>query len=159
MSRTINVAPVRKSVTVKASQSRAFHFFTSNMDEWWPKLTSEGRPQFLEVRLEPKLDGKWLMRSPDGSVMEVGRVLAWEPDSRMVISWEYGMDGVAERAKASEIEVRFVPETVGITRVEIEHRKFERLGAAEAVATREGVTLGWPRMLEAFRASLGIRAE
>jgi hypothetical protein len=61
---------------------------------------------------------------------------AWKPDARA--------------AFASEVEVRFVADLSGHTRVELEHRNFERMGAADGEIMRNGVDGGWPGILDLF---------
>ena len=55
-------------------------------------------------------------------------MLAWEPPDRLLLSWHLQGDWEyhPDPAKASEIEVRFVAEAAGMTRVELEHRHIER---------------------------------
>ena len=50
--------------------------------------------------------------------------------------------------------MRFIAEAGNVTRVELEHRKFERLGAEGGTKMRGDVDRGWPGMLERFRAHL-----
>jgi hypothetical protein len=58
----------------------------------------------------------------------VGHVKVWEPGERFVVSWEISAawkpDARAEFA--SEGDVRFAADSAGCTRVEVEHRDFER---------------------------------
>ena len=53
---------------------------------------------------------------------------------------------------SSEVEVRFIAEGANATRVELEHRKFEQMGAEGGEKMRKGVDGGWPKMLERFKA-------
>ena len=39
----------------------------------------------------------------------------------------------------------------GVTRVELEHRKFEKMGAEPGAKMRRDVDGGWPTMLERFK--------
>jgi hypothetical protein len=57
-------------------------------------------------------------------------------------------------AFASEVEVRFVAEGPGTTRVELEHRKFERMAAPGGQKMRTDVDGGWVKILELFAAEL-----
>jgi uncharacterized protein YndB with AHSA1/START domain len=54
---------------------------------------------------------------------------------------------------ATEVEVRFTPDGAG-TRVELEHRGWERLGAT-AAESREGYNGGWNEVLARYATSLG----
>jgi uncharacterized protein YndB with AHSA1/START domain len=82
----------------------------------------------------------------------VGHVLTWQPAERLVVSWEISAQWKSDpRASfASEVEVRFMADTAGHTRVELEHRNFERMGAAAGETMRNGVDGGWPTLLELF---------
>jgi hypothetical protein len=82
-------------------------------------------------------------------------VLAFEPPSRDVLSWDISPQWRLEPEpdRTSEVEVRFVPEAPDRTRVELEHRNLDRHGEGwEGV--REGVRGdgGWPLYLERFAA-------
>ena len=42
MNSTIRIAPVRKSINVKATPEHAFEVFTAKIDRWWPKTHGIG---------------------------------------------------------------------------------------------------------------------
>ena len=70
-------------------------------------------------------------------------VLAWQLDER----WQYDPDP----AHASEVEVRFIVEGPSQTRIELEHRGFERHGAgADAVRGGIDAPTGWTYVLDLF---------
>jgi hypothetical protein len=52
---------------------------------------------------------------------------------------------------SSKVEVRFIAQGPQATLVELEHRKFERLGAEAGASMRKDVDGGWPRLLEHFK--------
>jgi uncharacterized protein YndB with AHSA1/START domain len=84
-------------------------------------------------------------------------VLAYEPPHRLLLSWQLdaGYRFVADPARASEIEVRFTPEGDG-TRVDLEHRHFERHGEdGEAVAESVGGDGGWSGLLPRYADAAG----
>lgn len=58
--------------------------------------------------------------------------------------------------RASEVDVRFIGEAAGSTRVEIEHWRFERHGEGGA-EYRQGLASdqGWPYMLGLYAAAAG----
>ena len=77
--------------------------------------------------------------------------LVEEPPQRFVISWDINGDWKPDPAVSSEVEVRFIAEGPAATLVELEHRKFERMGAEAGASMRKDVDGGWPRMLEHFK--------
>jgi hypothetical protein len=97
------------------------------------------------VVLEGRVGGRLYERWHDGGEVDWGRVLAWEPPARLVLSWSPTL----ERRPPTEVEVRFLAVEPDHTRVELEHRGWERLGdlAAQARSSYEG---GWPGVLDAF---------
>jgi uncharacterized protein YndB with AHSA1/START domain len=152
VNRTISIAPVRKTVIVQATPAEAFEVFTSRIDRWWPKTHGIGATPVRESIIEPFVGGRWYTRCEDGTDVVVGHVLAWQPPERLVVSWEISAQWKSDpRASfASEVEVRFMVDTAGHTRVELEHRNFERMGAAAGETMRNGVDGGWPTLLELF---------
>ena len=121
---------VRRTICVNVSQQRAFDVFTQNMGQWWPKEHHIGGSPLAAVVVEPRSGGRWYEKDEDGSECEWGTVLHWQPPTRIVLTWHLNADFefVADVAKASEVEIRFILETPERTRVELEHRCFERHG-------------------------------
>ena len=152
MNRTIEIAPVRKSVVVDASPSQAFAVFTAGIDRWWPKSHGIGATPIRESVIEPFVGGRWYTRHEDGSDIVIGHVRVWQPAERLVVSWEVSADWKPDPRPAftSEVEVRFTAYAGGGTRVELEHRNFERLGAQGGEKMRNDVDGGWPTLLELF---------
>jgi uncharacterized protein YndB with AHSA1/START domain len=83
-------------------------------------------------------------------------VRVWQPGERLVVSWEISAQWKPESRVqlASEVEIRFVPAGEASTRVEIEHRDFERMGAQPGETMRNAVDGGWPGLLELFAREL-----
>ena len=81
----------------------------------------------------------------------VGRVRVWSPGDRFVVSWQISAEWKPDSRDeyASEVEVRFIDEE-GKTRVELEHRDFERMGEREGTVMRNAVDQGWPGLLALF---------
>ena len=150
MDRTITVAPVRKSLRVNAPQKKAFEVFTAGIDRWWPKGHGIGSAPLVKSVIEPFKGGRWFTTHEDGTEATVGHVLAWEPPSRFLFSWEINSSWKPDSTIASEVEVRFTADGVA-TLVELEHRKFEVLGQEGGEKMRKDVDGGWPGILELFR--------
>jgi uncharacterized protein YndB with AHSA1/START domain len=160
VTRTIEIAPVRKTIVVEATPERAFAVFTAGIDRWWPKSHGIGATPLRESTIEPFEGGRWYTRHEDGSDVVVGHVRVWEPGRRFVITWESSADWKPDPRPAftSEVEVNFAAETGGRTRVELEHRNFERMGASGKTMRNE-VDGGWPAVLELFAAEVAKAAK
>ncbi|HWD26444.1 MAG TPA: SRPBCC family protein [Rhizomicrobium sp.] len=152
MSKTISIAPVRKTLIVAASQAHAFEVFTAGIDRWWPKGHNIGGSLPLKSQIEPRVGGRWYTLHDDGREVVVGHVRAWEPPSRFVFSWEISAEWKPDATVASEVEVLFVAEGPKQTRVTLEHRDFEALGAEGGEKMRSEVGSGWPTIMDLFKA-------
>lgn len=150
-----------KTVVVQASPEEAFEVFTAGIDRWWPKTHGIGAAPICESFIEPFVGGRWYTKCEDGTDVVVGHVRVWQPAERFVVGWEINAQWKPDTrvAFASEVEVRFFAAGSGSTRVELEHRNFERMGAADGVTMRNSVNGGWPGLLELFatEASKGGR--
>ena len=144
---------VRKSVTVNAPIGTAFTVFTEGLDTWWPRTHKIGGADLTRAVLEGRQGGRWYEVDADGSQCEWGRVLVWEPPGRAVLSWELDHRFQHNPSVSSEVEIRFIADGAG-TRVELEHRRLERLGQADGEALREliGTPNGWDAVLAHYIA-------
>jgi len=150
-------AVVSRTITVAASQERAFQVFTGGIGAWWPKEYHIGEADMADFVLEPRAGGRWYEVGVDGTECETGRVTAYEPPDRVVLAWHldssYRFD--PDPAHASEVEVRFIAEGAGQTRVELEHRNFERHGeGAAAIHGSVDSPGGWDFCLAAYVAGI-----
>jgi uncharacterized protein YndB with AHSA1/START domain len=150
---TATVPPVCKNIRVRAGQARAFEVFTEGLDRWWPRKASVGTAAMKAVVFEPHLGGRWYEIGVDGSQAVVGKVLLWDPPNRFVVSWDINSHWKPDPDVGSEVEVRFTAEGADMTLVELEHRKFERMGTEAGALIRRDVDGGWPRMLGLFKAT------
>jgi len=143
---------VRKSLTVDAPQSVAWRVFTTQMATWWPLAHYKiGKATAVDAIIEPHVGGRWYERGDDGSTCDWGSVLAWEPNGRLVLSWDINADWQYDPELKTEIEVRFIVEGESRTRVELEHRRLDRYGARRDQMRRIFDSDGdWGRLLEAF---------
>jgi uncharacterized protein YndB with AHSA1/START domain len=156
MSGQTTAANVKVVATLKVSQSRAFEVVTREYASWVPEGQYMSPEKPAAVVLEPRAGGRWFERSKDGAEIPWGSVLAFEPSSRLLLGWHLNSQWqfVADPKQASEIEVRFIADGPNKTRVELEHRAFERHGAeAEAIRGAVGSPDGWPKTMERFASA------
>ena len=147
-------AAVRKTVVVNVPQANAFAVFTERLGEWWPLLNYHiGAQPAQTAVIEPRPGGRWFERASDGSECDWGRVLVWEPPHRIVLSWDIGADWRYDPSLGTEVEVRFVAQGSGATRVELEHRHLERYGdKTDTMRATFDSEKGWKALLDAFAA-------
>ena len=144
---------VGKTIVVEAPIERAFKVFTEDFGKFKPAEHNMLGVEIAETVFEAKVGGLLYDRGVDGSVCRWARVLAYDPPSRVVLSWDISPYWQVETdlAKTSEWEVRFTAETPQRTRVEIEHRHLERHGDGWQ-GVRDGVAgdQGWPLYLQRY---------
>jgi len=156
----IKIAPVRKQLVVKASQSRAFAVFTAKMSRWWPATHSILKSPLKECIVEPRVGGRWYAVGEDGSSCDTGYVIEWRPPERLVLAWQIDPQWQYDPKLVTEVEVKFIAESADTTRVELEHRYLERMGDKAADA-RNAVDSpnGWGLVLESFRTVVENQSE
>jgi uncharacterized protein YndB with AHSA1/START domain len=153
MSSQAEQASARTEVVVAAPPEQAFRIFVERFDAIKPREHNMLAVEIAESVLEPRQGGHLFDRGVDGSECRWGRVLAYEPPSRIVFSWDISPSWQLETdpAKASEVEVTFVPEGEGRTRVALEHRHLDRHGEGwEGLRAGIAGDQGWPLYLERF---------
>jgi uncharacterized protein YndB with AHSA1/START domain len=152
-------ASVKKSVVVSASVEHAFEVFTSGFDSWWPRGHHIGKSPMTEAVIEGKRGGRCYSKQADGTECDWGQILEWDPPHRFVLAWQISPEWGYEPnlAKSSEVEITFTPEHGGGTRVDLEHRHFERTGPG-GDAMRQGVSApgGWGTLLDQFKERIAL---
>jgi uncharacterized protein YndB with AHSA1/START domain len=144
---------VRASLVVEAPIERAFSVFTEGLDSWWPSEYNILDVEIAERVFEPRVGGHVYDRGVDGTECRWARVLAFEPPTRFVISWDLSPQWQIEPdpERTSEVEVRFISEEPERTRVELEHRNLDRHGDGwEGLRAAVGSEGGWPGCLRRF---------
>lgn len=143
---TGTIEPVVVAVEVRRGVEEAFGVFTGEIASWWPVADHSVEADKVEaVVLEGRVGGRLYERWRDGGESDWGRVVAWEPPSRLVLSWSPN----PERSATTEVEVRFTALEADLTRVELEHRGWEQLGDL-AAEIRDNYREGWPGVLDSF---------
>jgi uncharacterized protein YndB with AHSA1/START domain len=152
MSPATTIEPVRRSISVGVPAETAFRVFTERMGDWWPiKHYSVHEDLADEAVMEPRLGGAVYERWREGTE-NWGEIAVWEPPHRLVFSWHPGGDPAA----ATEVEVTFLEEG-GTTHVELEHRRWDRLGD-RASQVRAGYDDGWQAVLDRYASVAEDRA-
>ena len=144
---------VRRSVTVKTGLDHAFRVFTEGFDSWWPRTHHIGKSPMTRAVIEPFVGGRMYSEQADGTDCPWGQITTWDPPRRFVFAWmithEWGYE--PDLARASEVEVRFTPEADGSTRVDLEHRHFERMkSGADEMRKGVGGEGGWGGLLKLY---------
>ncbi len=155
MTAPVQDTSVRTEIVVDAPQERAFRVFTENFDRIKPREHNMLAVDIAESVFEPRVGGRVYDRGVDGTECRWARVLAYEPPGRIVFTWDINPYWQIETDldTSSEVEVRFIAESPGRTRVELEHRNLDRHGDGWE-GMREGVRGGdgWPLYLRRFAA-------
>ena len=141
---------VRHNVVVNAPVERAFRVFTERFGDFKPREHNLLNVPIAETVFEARVGGHIYDRGVDGSLCKWARIVAYEPPSRVVFTWDIGPTWQLETDldRASEVEVRFTAESDQRTRVDLEHRHIERHGQGwESVAEGVDGDAGWPLYL------------
>jgi uncharacterized protein YndB with AHSA1/START domain len=116
------------SVSVRVPVAQAFSIFTDEIDRWWrtgPKFRIAGRRRG-RLFFEPGVGGRLFETFEAGAgsrTIEVGKVTAWDPPSRLELEWR----GVNFKPHEKTIvEVCFEPSGDG-TLVTVQHRGWSTL--------------------------------
>jgi activator of Hsp90 ATPase-like protein len=140
--------PLRLSFDVACSVEHAFAVWTSDIGTWWPRdHTVSGQPE--QVVLQGEVGGRIYERTREGVEHDWGEVTAWDPPGSLSYLWHLGRG----RDAATEVEIQFVAQGDGMTRIAIEHRGWDRLGA-EAAEWRDRNQFGWDSLIPHFRAAV-----
>jgi len=154
----------RVTVGVALPPAEAFEVFTSEIDLWWrrgPKYRHIGGGRAL-IAIEPHEGGRVFESLGDGGpVQEIGRVLAWQPPSRLLFEWRNATFSPAER---TEVEVVFEGAGEG-TRVTVTHRGWATIRADHPARHGKAVPvfvgeLGrwWGEQMSSYRLAAKARA-
>jgi len=144
MTDALVIEVVRKTVTVDCTVEEAFRVFTADALSWWPVESHSIHQTVREIVFEPLVGGEVFEVSESGERGHWATVLQWDPPSRLVLAWNI----LRAEDEPTELEVRFVPDAAG-TRVELEHRGWERL-AEGGSQKRADYDTGWDFVLGTY---------
>jgi uncharacterized protein YndB with AHSA1/START domain len=137
--------------------AHTFEAFVRTIGAWWPTHPmSVGRQHTRDVTVEPEVGGRVYETWHDGTTVEWGRVLSWEPPTRFVMSWVL-------TPEPTEVELTFTGLGPLLTRVAVEHRGWEALTeeqlredcAAPGGYSSGAYSRGWAFILSRLAAHAG----
>ena len=123
----MTVAPLVKTVTVQAPPARAFEIFTGKMGLWWKPGTTMGKSPHKDMVVEPRDGGRWYEVDADNTEIQWGKVLAWQPPTRLLLAWQINGQFKYDPDFVTEVEMTFA-QAKGGTLVTLEHRNLEPFG-------------------------------
>jgi uncharacterized protein YndB with AHSA1/START domain len=148
---------VTHSVVVPHEPGAAFELFADRFADWWPKDSHHiADEEAAEAFLDARPGGRWYERAESGQECDWGTVLEVDRPNRILLAWhltpQWSYD--PDPRKATQVEVSFIAEEDGTTRVTLVHRGFEVHGEAGA-AMRESVggDGGWAQLMELYKSA------
>jgi uncharacterized protein YndB with AHSA1/START domain len=142
------IDPLQITFDVGCPPDRAFELWTAHTSMWWPTSHTVSARADVEIVIEPGVGGRIYERTPEGEEHDWGCITGWEPPRRISYLWHLRQD----RADATEVEITFGEGEGAGTRISIEHRGWEALGARGA-DRRELNQRGWTSLLPHFQAA------
>lgn len=144
------------TVSVPAAIDHAFAVFTDGLGSWWPREFTWSQDVLDAVGMQCNEGGLCFELGPHGFRIDWGRVLAWQPPNRVVLSWQITPERVPEPnpAKAGQVDVSFVERGPEATEVHVTHSHFERHGDAGEGYRVAMAKQGWPHILDRYAAAL-----
>ncbi len=126
-------------VTVAVPVHDAFRIFTHEIDLWWRRGRRFRNTAIASgiICLEPRVDGRVFESftvNEQETVVEIGRIKAWEPPGRLLFDWRASNFAPSE---STEVEVLFETVPTG-TRVTVIHRGWLHIRSDHPV--RHGLT-------------------
>jgi Activator of Hsp90 ATPase homolog 1-like protein len=124
--------------------------WTSRIGTWWPADHTVTGDRDVAIVLESGVGGRIYERTADGAEYDWGVVTVWDPPKRLAY---VPVAPRQDRSEATDVDIRFVARGPDDTRLEIEHRGWERLGAT-ADAWRDRNRIGWETLLPRLAAAI-----
>jgi uncharacterized protein YndB with AHSA1/START domain len=151
--------PVRQAVHVRGELEHTFKTFVGRMRAWWPvDPFSAGKQRVKQITLEPREGGRVYETWDDGTTVDWGELLVWDPPNRLVMTW-------SETPRPTEVELSFTVLGPALTRVTVVHRGWEKL--TEEELRRDcalpggyrsgGYSVGWRQILDRLADAFATR--
>jgi hypothetical protein len=151
--------PVRQDTVVRSDIAHTFDAFVRTMGIWWPvNPFSAGGDRVRDVTVEREVGGRVYETWADGTVVEWGELLDWQPPYGFTMTWR-------GTPAPTEVELTFRALGPALTRVAVEHRGWEALSDAQLAAdcalpggySGGGYSKGWTTILASFAESMDRR--
>ena len=146
MTLTSPSGPIFKTTTVVCDAERAFQLWTENVNAWWPAGHTRSGRSDSEIRFEPRPGGRFYETAPDGTELDWGEVVRWQPPKQLAYTWYLG----SSAQQPTLVEVEFKPLAEGGTRVDVRHSGPERIGELWPVRS-PSYFKAWDVVLPAFQ--------
>jgi len=121
--------PVRQSVLIGSTVEHTFEVFVREIAAWWPldPFSFGGRSRIQTVSVDRRIGGRVVEHWYDGSERGWGTVLDWRAPAGFAMTWNV-------TGEPTEVELRFSAVGPARTRVEVEHRGWEKLDEEQLAA-------------------------
>jgi hypothetical protein len=148
--------PVRQSTLVRSGAQHTFGTFVTTIGSWWPvQPFSAGKDRVRDITVEQRQGGRVYETWDDGTEVDWGTLVAWEPPKRFVMTW-------VGTPAPSEVELTFAVLGPALTRVTVEHRGWEALTEEQLAQDcalpggyRSGAySAGWATILECLAGAI-----
>ncbi len=147
------IDPIHETVFVPLPHSRAFDRFVRELHDWWPREYTWSQNVLAHIGIEPKHGGLCFEIGPHDFRCDWGRVLDWEPPTRLTLAWQISprREPVPDPLHASTLTVSFRPDGTRRTAVALVHEDFQRHGPdAPKYRAAMASAQGWPLILRRF---------
>ena len=139
---------ISKTIIVRCGVDTAFRTWTEQINAWWPKGHSRSGNPGITVFLERHVGGRIYERTPEDVEHEWGVVTVWEPPGHFAYHWYLG----SGPEQPTRVDVHFVAQANGSTRVDVRHQGPELIG--ELWACNSSVyDAAWEGVLPAYIAA------
>lgn len=142
------IEPLRITVEVDCPPEHAFAVWTDRIGLWWPSDHTVSGEADAEIVLEAGVGGRIFERTAAGVEHDWGEIVRWEPPRRFGYLWHLNRD----RSDATDVEITFTALGAARTRVDIEHRGWDRLGT-RGPTWRDANRAGWGGLLPHYVAA------
>ncbi len=145
---------VTHDVVVPVSPEDAFYFFAHELGAWWPEEYTWAKEDLDTIGMEPFEGGRCFERGPHGFTCDWGRVLAWNPPSKLSLQWQISpsREPVPDPKQSSIVHVDFSEAGKDRTRVSLGHRDFANHGKGHAeYRAAMASEYGWPYILAQYQ--------